>query len=147
MKWLMALAPFLLLVLTGCPPREGTTKKAATEQEGDKTVVKSTETGQGGALTEEKLAEYRKNARQEVEKLEAELAKLKDRAKDASADVRKKLQPQIDALHEQTQAAKKRLNELQQRGVDAWNSARPELENSLKKLREAYRKAVDEFKK
>src|SRR6516165_4204854 len=87
------------------------------------------------------LTEIQTRVQGELSRMGDRLKDLKDRAAAAGAETRQKLQPQIEELERDMAAARSRLDQLRQRGVDAWNAARPELEKSVNHLGEAINKA------
>ena len=93
------------------------------------------------------LAEIQTRVQDELNHMSDRLKELKDRAAAAGAETRQKLQPQIDQLERDMAAARSRLDQLRQRGVDAWNAAKPELEKSVHHLGDAINKALDQLKK
>jgi hypothetical protein len=97
--------------------------------------------------TKESAAQYQKQVEGELGQLQRDLATLKDRAKNGSAELRAKLQPTIDALEKQSEAARQQLAQLRQQSGAAWQAARPGLDRALSNLREAFHKAAEQFKK
>jgi vacuolar-type H+-ATPase subunit I/STV1 len=130
MKHFWFIAVVLLLPLAGCSPPAGTS--------GQQTLADS-----GRATT----AEYRDHVQQELDRMNAQLQQLKERAAAAGAETRAKLQPQIDQLERDMAATRSRLAQLGQQGAEAWKAARPELEKALNNLGNAFKKATDEFSK
>jgi chromosome segregation ATPase len=93
------------------------------------------------------LAELQTRVQDELSRMGDRLDYLKERAAAAGAETRQKLQPQIEQLERDMAAARSRLDQLRQRGVDAWNAAKPELEKSVHHLGDAIDKALNQLKK
>jgi chromosome segregation ATPase len=134
MRRFIVLAPPFLLFLAGCA------------QEANHSPSKPRPADTSTEVTPEQKEAYRKQAREELDRLEAEWNKMKARAEAAGAEVRERMQPTLDALKQEAEAARRRLQELGENTAAAWQRARPDLDRALDSLREAFRKAADQFK-
>jgi hypothetical protein len=98
-------------------------------------------------FSKENAAKYHKQVKEELNHLQRDLAILKERAKEGSAELRAKLQPTINALEKQSKEARKHLSRLEKQTGQAWQAARPGLERAMGNLRDAFKKAADQFRK
>ena len=151
MKRLAVLIPFLLPLVGGCqeqaaPANPGITN-AVISSEQPQFQPGETPPPKGELYNEEKAAKFHKQVQEELNHLQRDLAVLKDRAKNGSAELRAKLQPTINALEKQSKEARNQLSRLEKQTGQAWQAARPGLERALGNLRDAFKKAADQFRK
>src|SRR5947209_3096934 len=100
MKRFTVLTPAFLLFLAGCA------QEANHSSDTPKPDRPST------AVTPEEKEAYRRQAREELDRLEAEWNKMKARSEAAGAEARERMQPTIDRLKQETEAARQHLREL-----------------------------------
>jgi TolA-binding protein len=96
--------------------------------------------------TRETVTGQRKQVDDELSRMERELQTLKERAQAAGEQARQRLQPTMTALEKQIAAARQRLKALGEQGENAWQAARPSVDRAMQDLRDAFRKAANQFR-
>ena len=89
---------------------------------------------------------YQQKMEAQLDLLKAELAKLKAKASEASADVQLEMNKQIRALDGQIEAGSAKLSELAKAGEDAWESLRQGVDTAWGYLKSAVSDATAKFK-
>lgn len=89
---------------------------------------------------------YRQKAEAELEIARAKVSEFKARAKNFTADTRIKYEINLKELEHEVDAAKGRLTELSEAGVDGWDKLKDGVEKALNGLRKAIRDVAEKFK-
>jgi len=80
---------------------------------------------------------YREKAEARLELLDARISALKAKAKAAKADVEIKYNEQIEKLNDRRADARARLDELAQKGEEAWQEVKAGVEQAFGELQGA----------
>ena len=86
--------------------------------------------------------EYVKDMKSTIDKLNANMKVLEDRAEGAKKDARKQYQAQLEKMRAQSKSAIAKLDEMQSAGVDTWEGMVTEIE----KIRDAFVHSFRYFK-
>jgi hypothetical protein len=138
----------LVMVVIGCerpngsPPSQAPAKKV-TAADVQKDSQKAAETAR--EYTAQQMEEYQRKLKDELDKLDRQLDAWKAKARDAAAEIRAKLEPQIKALEEQRAAAQQRFEEFKKSAQPAWNDLRQGMDRAWNDLRAAFEKAREHF--
>jgi len=89
---------------------------------------------------------YEQKLQAKLDERQAEIDKLKARAKGAEADARIEHQKEIDDLEAQRDEARQKLAELREAGDDAWEDVKDGAERAWNSLSESFVKARSRFK-
>jgi len=81
---------------------------------------------------------YREQVEAQLKLWSAQVQELKAKAELAKADTKVELQKQIQALQAKQEAVQAKFKELQGAGADAWEKAKPDLEQALAHLKNAW---------
>jgi hypothetical protein len=90
--------------------------------------------------------EYAQKLQNVLEDVNTCIGQLKTQADKASAEVRERLQPQIDELRRRSQAVQQQLDKVKDATPAIWNDIRTGVHGAWKNLQEAFDKAWDEKK-
>ncbi len=86
--------------------------------------------------------EYVKDMKSTIDKLNANMKVLEDRAEGAKKDARKQYEAQLEKMRAQSKSAIAKLDEMQSAGVDTWEGMVTEIE----KIRDAFVHSFRYFK-
>lgn len=89
---------------------------------------------------------YEQKLRAQLDEWKAEIDRLKARADSAEAESQLEYYKQIEDLRTRQEAARVKLEELENAGEDAWEDLKAGLENAWNELGEAVRTASSRFK-
>uniref|UniRef100_A0A7V6DPW6 Coiled coil domain-containing protein n=1 Tax=Desulfobacca acetoxidans TaxID=60893 RepID=A0A7V6DPW6_9BACT len=81
---------------------------------------------------------YREQVEAKLKVWSAQIKELKAKAELAKAETKVELQKQIQSLQAKQEAVRTKLKELQGAGAAAWEKAKPELEQALEHLKNAW---------
>ena len=96
-------------------------------------------------MTDKELYQQKKQA--QLDQWKAEVAKLKAKASEASADAQLELNKQIDALEGKLAEGRTKLAEIADASEDAWESIKDGAESAWDSLKSAFSDAAAKFKK
>jgi poly(hydroxyalkanoate) granule-associated protein len=91
-------------------------------------------------------AAYQKKLEAQLKEWDAQLDQLMAKAEKAKADVRSKVEDELDSLKTQRAAVQKKLDELRNRGEEAWEDLKGGLEKAWGDINKALGKVVAHFK-
>lgn len=80
-----------------------------------------------------------------LENVDAEIAKLEEKAADLKGDATRKWAEERTALRERRKIAAEKLSDLKASSGDAWKELKPGLDSTWTELRKAVTDAADEF--
>jgi len=80
-----------------------------------------------------------------LQKADAEIELLEDKAAKASDDTKAEYQKEIKSLKQKRANAAKKLDELENASADSWDATKEGFVNAYKDLYDAYREAVEKF--
>ncbi|MDI5983371.1 coiled coil domain-containing protein [Halomonas sp. M4R5S39] len=89
---------------------------------------------------------YEQKLQAKLDEWQAEVDRLRARAKGAEADARIEYQEEIDRLEAQRNEARQKLAELQRASDDAWEDVKAGVERAWDSLNEAIKSARSRFK-
>jgi phage tail tape-measure protein len=89
---------------------------------------------------------YREKMEAQLEILNAKFEELQAKAKYATAEAKIEYHKQIEALQPKMKEFKKKLQELQVTGEEAWEKFKTGLENVFEETRDALEKALSKFR-
>jgi chromosome segregation ATPase len=90
--------------------------------------------------------EYQKKLEAQLEEWDAQLDQLRARAQEAQANVREKIESELENLKAQRAAVQAKLDELRNRSENAWEDLRDGVEKAWSDLGDAMSKVVGRFK-
>lgn len=93
-------------------------------------------------LTMRQKEAFQKNVQEELDELQAQIARLRTRTDQASAETRAKAQHAIDDLEKKKEEARRQLEELKSAGASAWADLRSRMNAAMEDLRRSYRRAL-----
>lgn len=96
-------------------------------------------------MSEKKL--YQQKLQAQLDEWQADIDKLKARAKDESADAQIELHKQIDTLETQVADARAQLKQLSEAGDEAWTSLKAGMDASWAALKNGFKDAAEKFKR
>ncbi|HXF92423.1 MAG TPA: hypothetical protein VNK46_06675 [Nitrospiraceae bacterium] len=85
---------------------------------------------------------FQRKIQEELDEMQAQIASLRAKTDQASAEARAKVQQMIADLEKKKEAARKRLEELKSAGASAWADLQRGMTAALEDLRRSYRKAL-----
>jgi predicted nuclease with TOPRIM domain len=88
---------------------------------------------------------YKEQVEAKLKVWSAQVQELKAKAELAKADTKVELHKQIQALQAKQDAVQAKLKELKGAGADAWEKAKPELEQVLEHLKNAWENVKKSF--
>ena len=88
---------------------------------------------------------YREQVEAQLKVWSAQVQELKAKAELAKADTKVELQKQIQSLQAKQEAVQTKLKELQGAGGDAWEKAKPDLEQAVAHLKTAWENVKKSF--
>jgi TolA-binding protein len=128
------------LSLTSCESKTQSTN-TETGRSIDKQAVKTvSESKKEPSL--EQMVEYQKSVETKLNKLENQINKLKNEAKETGATIKPELEKEIELKREYAQ---KKLKELKAAGVEAWRDVKSEMDSVINDLEASYEKAASEL--
>lgn len=89
---------------------------------------------------------YQKKLEAQLQEWNAEIEKLKAKARKAEANTQAKYQEKLDEISRKQDAAKAKLAELQNSSEKAWEDLKSGIENAWKNLEDAVKSAASYFK-
>jgi predicted RNase H-like nuclease (RuvC/YqgF family) len=148
MKPFRWLAPVFFLIVAGCDSASSPSTRRTQTPAGEAIQRQGREIQDTASADDtKKLDQYREQIREDLDRLQDRLTELQARVQKEGQEAKERLQPQIDALKKKTEEARKKLDELKDKSAEAWKAAKPELDNAVQSLKEAFTKAADQFKK
>ncbi len=91
--------------------------------------------------------DYVEQLKQNLDKWNADLGKLEEKAKVAQTDMRIDYEMQLEALRKHREAATARLKELQASGEEVWTELTAGADAAWDAMRDAFSKAATHFQK
>lgn len=91
-------------------------------------------------------AAYEQKLRAQLEAWDADIQKLKAKAKDAEADAKLQYNEEVAKLQSMRDDAAERLSELEAAGDDAWEDLKAGIENAWDSMSAAVKSATSRFK-
>lgn len=160
MRYLTPCCLSLCLLLVACAKEDTTetvvAKKPVTAEPapGEDTPVTSEDVKQkvGEAVdtakefTKQKRDEYAAKLQQQLDEMNDEIAKLKDKGADLKDDAKAKWNDQIDTLEKHRDQMSKKLKEFNESSAEAWTGLKRDLDIAWKNLKQAYDKTKEEVK-
>jgi len=89
---------------------------------------------------------YQDKMTAKLREIDAEIERLKARAANKQIDTKNSVREKIDSIKENRKAVENKLNELNQKGEDAWSELRTGINNSWDELKSSVDEAVEKFK-
>lgn len=89
---------------------------------------------------------YEQKLQAKLDEWQADLDKLKAKAKGAEADARIEYQEEIDRLESQRNEARQKLAELREASDDAWEDLKDGVERAWDSVSESFKSARSRFK-
>lgn len=134
-----------LLLLSGCDKKDNLLPKmenepaqqapqASNKDGGDKSKAETTQTERDT---------YLKTAREEIDKLAANIDALKIKAQNSGSELKAKLEPQIKRFQEDLKRLEEELARLKNASASAWGEVKKALVASMEKLKDAVRNAAN----
>lgn len=90
--------------------------------------------------------DYQQKLEAKLEEWNAELDKLRAKAKGAEADAEREINKEVAQLEERRERARARLEELRAASDDAWHDFKAGAERAFDEMSEAVRQAVARFR-
>lgn len=133
--------------MTGC------TEETADSSSARSTPVTSADVKRDVAKAADTVKDYAEQGRQiyqdkierKVENLDEEIAALKSKGKELTADARQEFSEKMETLKEKRQAADEKLAEIKNSSGDAWMQLQSGFESAFEELRKAFNKASAEI--
>jgi chromosome segregation ATPase len=88
---------------------------------------------------------YKQKAEAQIKEWEAELDKLKAKAQKAQAEGKAEYQDEINELEDKLAKGREILNELSERGSEAWESMRQGMDKAWSALSSSFKEAKAKF--
>jgi TolA-binding protein len=126
-----------LLMWAACGPQA----RAAAAQQKPETAPPS----QSDKEARQKV-QYQKRVEAKLHELDRQIARLEEKSARQTREARSRYAPQLKELKEKRDQARQDLEKLRKSSVEAWRAAKPDLDEAMKNLESAYRKAVSKFK-
>lgn len=120
-------------------------KDIETRNQTAKASGQAQETSLIGAVVATK-EEYQKKLEAQLQEWDAQLDQLKVRAQEAQANVRVKIEEELESLKAQRAAVQGKLDELRSRSENAWEDLKDGAEKAWSDLGDAINKVVSRFK-
>ena len=89
---------------------------------------------------------YEQKLRAKLDEWQAEIDKLRAKARGAEADARIEREKEADRLEAKREEMRHKLKELREAGDDAWDDLRDGAERAWKSFSDSFEKARDRFK-
>jgi uncharacterized coiled-coil DUF342 family protein len=117
---------------------------STTKEDVQKQVQQAAETVR--AYSAEQIEAYKKEMQGKLDELSKKTDELRKKAETAKGEAAAKYQSMIADLKNQTEATKKKLQELGSAGSAAWDQVRQGFDKALGDLQKAYEDAASKFK-
>jgi hypothetical protein len=133
-----------MLLLSGCDKKDYSLPKmgAESEQQAPQTASKIDEPESKAKITQAEREKYLQAAREEINKLAANIDALKIKAQNSSNELKAKLEQDIKRYQEELKGSEEKLSRLKNASASAWDEVKNASVASIDKLKDAIRNAA-----
>lgn len=134
-----------LLLLSGCDKKDSLLPKMEDKpaQQAPQASGKDGDDKSKAETTQAERDTYLKTAREEIDKLAANIDALKVKAQNSSSELKAKMEPQIKRFQEDLKRLEEELVRLKNASASAWGEVKNTLVASMKKLKDAIHNAAN----